>query len=63
MLEEYYKSAKVCETIVPFYHKFRKFYDRSLSYQTQLQPIYEKLVILQCINYIFLEGKPKTAVL
>lgn len=63
MLDENYKSVKLCEIIVTFYHKYRKFFDKSFSYYSQLQPLYEKLVILQCINYIYLEEKPKTAFL
>lgn len=63
MLGENYKSVKLCEIVVGFYQKYRKFFDKSFSYYTQLQPMYEKLVILQCINYIYLEEKPKTAVL
>jgi hypothetical protein len=54
MIEESYKSVKLCELIIPFYQKYRKYYDKSFSYSRQLLPLYEKLVILQCINYIFL---------
>ena len=53
MLEEYNKSSKLLETVAPFYLKNRKYFSKSPSYEN-LHRVYEKVVALLCINYIFL---------
>lgn len=54
MLEEYNKSSKLLETIVPFYQKNRKYFSKSLISSESLHKLYEKSVALLCIDYIFL---------
>ena len=63
MLEEYNKSAKLLETIAPFYQKNRKYFSKSVISSESLHRNYEKTVALLCINYIFLEEKPKASIM
>lgn len=63
MLEEYNKSAKLLETVAPFYQKNRKYFSKSAVSCESLHKTYEKAVALLCINYIFLEEKPKASIM
>ena len=63
MLEEYNKSAKLLETVAPFYQKNRKYFSKSVISAENLHRIYEKSITLLCINYIFLEEKPKSSIM
>lgn len=63
LLEEYNKSVKLLETITSFYQKNRKYFSKSQISSDNLQRLYEKSIALLCINYIFLEEKPKSSTL
>ena len=58
MMGENNKSIKLCETIVAFFQKYRKYFSKSI-HEKDMVRVHEKNVALLCINHIFLEEKPK----
>lgn len=49
--------------MAPFYQKNRKYFSKSTISSENLHRLYEKAVSLLCINYIFLEEKPKASIM
>ena len=62
MIEDYQRSAKISELIVHYFQKHRKHFNRSAHFDS-LQRIHEKNVTLLCLNFIFLEEKPKSTIM
>lgn len=62
MLEQYKESARLAEMFLVFYQKNKKYFGGMSSEKIVMNQI-EKLAALLCINYVFLEEKPKNLIM
>jgi hypothetical protein len=58
MEEQYQQTARLAELALLFYQKNKKYFSHP-TIEKQTSPLLEKLAILLCLSYIFLEEKPK----
>lgn len=61
MLQRYKESARLAEMFLVFYQKNKKYFG-GISSEKIINKQIERLAALLCINYVFLEEKPKNLI-